>query len=65
MPAYTFEIRWDGGEEVRWTYLPTDDKARDYARILFQSLKASGQYNTSARMVVRNHDGATIAAIKF
>ena len=65
MPAYSFEILWDGGEQVRWTYLQTDDGARTFARILVQNFKSSDQYHGSARMTVKNQEGGPIASISF
>jgi len=65
MPAYAFEIRWDGGDKSSWTYLPTDDSAHHFARILMQNFKDHGQYQGSALMVVKNSEGAEIASIAF
>jgi len=65
MPAYAFEIKWTGGENVSWTYLPTDDRARDFARILMHNFKHNGQYQGSALMLVKNSNGAEIASIEF
>lgn len=65
MPAYTFEIRWTGGEKLSWTYLPTDDGARNFARLLVQDFKGGDQYRGSARMLVKNHDGVVIASMEF
>jgi len=40
MPAYAFEIRWDDDEKISWTYLPTDDSALKFARILADNTPA-------------------------
>jgi hypothetical protein len=65
MPAYAFEIRWDGDEKTSWTYLPTDDSAHHFARILMQNFKSDGQYRGSAVMTVKNNEGVPIASIEF
>jgi len=65
MPAYTFEIRWAGGEQNSWTYFPTDESARNYARLLAENFKAGGQYRSSAQLVVKNGKGEAIASIQF
>jgi hypothetical protein len=65
MPAYAFEIRWNGGEKTSWTYLPSHDSARDFARILIRGFKDSGQYRGSALMAVRDDHGTVIASIEF
>jgi hypothetical protein len=65
MPAYGFEIRWDGGEKSSWSYLPTDDSAHHFARILMQNFKSYGEYRGSALMVVKNNEGTEIASIAF
>jgi hypothetical protein len=65
MPAYAFAIRWDDDEKVSWTYLPTDDRARDFARILMQNFKASDQYSGTAQMTVKNNKGTEIATLAF
>jgi hypothetical protein len=65
MPAYAFEIRWDGGERISWTYLPTDESARKFAQILAQNFKVGDQYRGSARIAVKNNDGALVASIQF
>jgi hypothetical protein len=65
MPAYTFEITWNGGEKISWTYLPTDDGAREFARILARSFKTSDQYRGTAQMTVKNSEGVPITSIEF
>jgi hypothetical protein len=65
MPAFAFEIRWDGGEKVSWSYFPDDDSAREFARILMQNFKSNGQYQGSAVMIVKNHEGAEVASMLF
>jgi hypothetical protein len=65
MPAYAFEIRWDGGEKVSWTYLPTDESAHNFARILVQNFKSSSQYRGPAQMTVKNNEGAQVILITF
>jgi hypothetical protein len=65
MPAYAFEIRWDGGEKSSWTYLPTDDSAHKFARVLAQNFKNSEQYRGSAHLVIKNSEGIEIASIPF
>jgi hypothetical protein len=50
MPAYAFEIRWDGGERISWTYLPTDESARKFAQILAQNFKVGDQYRGAGRL---------------
>lgn len=65
MPAYAFEIRWDRGEKLSWTYLPTDDCARRFARFLADDFKGSNQYRVSAILTVKNSDGIVIASIQF
>lgn len=63
MSVYVFEIRWDGGEKTSWSYLPTDDSARNFARLLAQDFKNSAEYRGSARMVIKNNEGAVVASI--
>jgi hypothetical protein len=65
MPAYVFEIRWNGGEKTSWTYLPTDDSARHFARLLVQNFKGSDQYHAPANMTVKNDTGALIDSVQF
>jgi hypothetical protein len=65
MPAYAFEISWNKGERMSWTYLPTDGRARDFARILIQNFKSGKEYPGAAQMVVKNDEGVLIAAIRF
>jgi hypothetical protein len=65
MPAYAFEIMWESGEKLSWTYLPTDDSARSFARLLVQDFKGGSQYRGSARMVVKDNEGAVIGSIQF
>jgi|HubBroStandDraft_3_1064219.scaffolds.fasta_scaffold382939_2 hypothetical protein len=65
MSAYAFEIKWNGGEKVSWTYLPTDDRARDFPRILLRGFKSDGLYRGPSRMTVKNSDGTTISTIVF
>jgi hypothetical protein len=45
--------------------LRTDDQARDFASILIQNFKNSGQYTGAARMVVKNDEGVSIASFQF
>jgi hypothetical protein len=65
MPAYTFEIKWNGGARNSWTYLPTDDSARQFTRILARSFNGSDQYRGPAHMTVKDPGGALIASIQF
>jgi hypothetical protein len=65
MPAYVFEIRWAGGEKISSSYLPSDDSARDFARILAQTFKSSNQYRGSAHITVKDNDGMLIGSIQF
>jgi hypothetical protein len=65
MPAYAFEIRWNKREKISWTYLATDGRARNFARILMQSLKSSGQYSGVTQMVVKNDEEVAIASFQF
>ena len=65
MPAYAFEIRWGDGEKVSWTYLPTDESAHSFARILMQNFKSSSQYPGSAQMIVKNQEGEKVVSIAF
>jgi hypothetical protein len=65
MPAYAFEIKWDGGEKLSWSYFPADDSAREFARLLMQDFKSDGQYRGSAVMIVKSSDGALIASMAF
>ena len=57
MPAYAFEIRWDDDENVSWTYLPTDDSALKFARILADNFKNGDQYAGSARRRCKTTNG--------
>jgi hypothetical protein len=63
--TYAFEFHWDDGEDVSWTYLPTDDSARDYARILIRSFKGATHYRGSTLLTVKNGAGTAIATISF
>jgi hypothetical protein len=65
MAAYAFEFHWEGGKDASWTYLPTDDSARNYARILARNFKGGGQYRGATRLTVKNSDGTAIATISF
>jgi hypothetical protein len=65
MPAYTFEIKWDGGEKLSWTYLPTDDSANKFARLLIRDFKDGDQYRGRGHLVVKNNEGTQIASIAF
>ena len=65
MPAYAFEIRWNGGEKSSWTYLPTDDSARKFAQLLVADFKGGSQYRGSAVIVVKDNGGSPIASFEF
>jgi len=65
MPAYTFEISWNGSKKNTWAHLPSDDIARDYGRILARNFKDSDQYPGAASLIVKNSDGTSVGSIEF
>jgi hypothetical protein len=65
MPAYGFEVIWNDRKKVSWTYLPTDNSARNFAQILIRNFKSGGQYCGAARLTVKNDDGTPITTISF
>jgi len=69
MPVYNFVIESDGSEQdgdVRWTHLPSSDRARDYGRLFVQELKSRPEYQRRGlRMVIKNFDGDVLHIIPF
>jgi hypothetical protein len=63
--TYAFEFHWDDGEDVSWTYLPTDDSARDYARILIRSFKGATHYRGSTLLTVKMVPGRLLPPSHF
>jgi hypothetical protein len=65
MPAYSFELKWSGGERNNWAYLPGDDVAREYGRLLAQTFKDSNQYPGIANLTVKDSEGTPLHSIEF
>ncbi len=67
MPIYQFHVRPDHREpDVRWTYLPDDEAARRYARVLIKNFKSNGDgFESRSQMDVKDDTGRPVASITF
>jgi hypothetical protein len=66
MPRYTFVLKGEGpSSDIRWTYLPTDDAALNFARNLVRNVRTDRRHQPEPglHMIVMNGHGREVGIL--